>query len=282
MKWFPLQIIFHSEDMSTKVHPWTQGEPGYYSPKNIAKIFTKLEDQIEGFQNKTPEGMFQNNASSPSSGSLNEILPFLENEFSELSNSEELTNAKTLFKASSKTDTNLSKSANFINLIDTAIDFGVIDEYDVLIEYLRDICKYDDVYANTCYTILRPMVYFNGYNIYDYDILSAFVDKIKGDVPEYSSFDAFLMQNMKDDEELSDEDYESDEEMGELATIEQDKPNVFDFTMFASEPGSMNPTVFRQEIQTNGGSRKTLKKRHTKRANKKSNKKNTKRRTRKH
>lgn len=278
MKWFPLQIIFHSEDMSTKVHPWTQEKPGFYSPKNIAKVFPKLEDKIGEFQNKIPEGIFQNNASLPSSGSLNEILTFLDSEFSELSNSEELDNAKTLLELS-KTDTNLlSESENFINLIDATIDLGVIDEYDVLIEYLRDICKYDDVYANTCYTVLRPMVYFNGYNIYDYDILAKFVEKIKGDVPkyaeEYSSFDKFLMENMKDDDDVVDEDDEDDEEMGELAQIAQEP---VDYRKLASEPRN-SLGVFRS-ISVRGGSRK---KRGTKRANKKSNKKNTKRRSRKH
>jgi hypothetical protein len=67
--------------------------------------------------------------------------------------------------------------------------------------------------------------------------------------------------------------------------IEQKNPPVFDFidfTKLASEPERMDNKVSRQTITTNGGSRKTLKKRSTKRANKKSNKKNTKRRGRKH
>ena len=287
MQWFPLQVIFYSEDMSTKVHPSNEEQTGYYSPKNIAKVFPKLGDEIQGFQNKIPNGSFKNfvsqqaQTSAAMSGSLSEILPFLENEFSELSASEELTSANQLLDAS-KADKNLSESANFINLIDAAVDFGVIDEYDVLIEYLRDICNYDDVYANTCYTILRPMVYFNGYNIYDYDILKAFVDKIKGDVPEYkddySSFDAFLMQNMKDDEELVDEDYESDEEMGELATVKPE--NVFDFRNLEPEPEKAFVGWSVRPIGVFGGSRKTLKKRRTKRAKKGS--KGSKRRTRKH
>jgi hypothetical protein len=197
-KWFPIQILFAPEDMNTVIHP-SSGTEIYYSPKNVPKLFPQQEDKIEGFQNSFPSGSFEkfalNGQEKPSSTNSSEsrklidILVFLQKEFSELRESDELKNAREIIEylnTNKFSEEDLVESEDFKDLVDYSIDFGVIGEHDILKEFLRYICDYDDIYAATCYSILLPMSYFHGHNIYDYDILNNFVGELKEDVLQYN------------------------------------------------------------------------------------------------
>ena len=270
MRWFPLQILFCPEDMNTSMYTYAGNT--YYSPLDVDRLFPELEDKIGDFDNVFDDGSFKKfvmngttDESKNKSGDLNKILSFLTEEFKQLSKSDELDEAnKLLTNAPKQID-----SDDFAELVDYAIDFGILTEHDITIEYLKNICG-DDLEAQTYYSRLLPLVYFDGYHVYDYDLLSAFVQsfKTKNAPRGNEGFIAFLAENMKDDEEIVDE-------------IEPETNQLPDFRKLGTEPGKAFETVFGQSIPTNGGSRKTLKKRRTKRANKKS-KKNTKRRSRKH
>uniref|UniRef100_A0A6C0B7J3 Uncharacterized protein n=1 Tax=viral metagenome TaxID=1070528 RepID=A0A6C0B7J3_9ZZZZ len=321
MRWFPLQILFCPEDMNTSMYTY-EGDT-YYSPLNVDRLFPEQEDKIGDFNNVFEKGSFKKfvmngiiDETKNKRGSLNNILSFLSREFgistefekpvvtTVLRKSDELDQAKELLL---KLKDQVSISDDLAELVDYAIDFGVLTEHDIAIEYLKDICG-DDIEAQSYYTRLLPLVYFDGYHVYDYDLLKAFVKLCEaGKAPRGNDgFLEFLAEKMKKDEEVepesdeevepeSDEEVEpeSDEEVEPESPFEiektpiQQKPvsepeisNVFgfkdnfNFKTIASRPrkGSKVPGTVSIFRAVHGGSRKTLKKRRTKRA-KKSNKK---------
>ena len=63
-------------------------------------------------------------------------------------------------------------------LINNLLDSSFTIEDDLLKAYLMVICGNDEIKAYTIYTSLLPLTYFNGFNIYDYGILTKFVNKL--------------------------------------------------------------------------------------------------------
>lgn len=170
----------------------------------------------------------------------------------------------------------------FFEFIDKCLEHGIINEYEIIMEYLRIICSYDESLVQTCFSLLFALVFIDGYNVYDFDFLKQFVAIVKTE-----DYDAIynLIDGIKEEEQKV-EDTEIEHEPETPSSVFSARP---DFTQLDDKRPEFNfgTNVFNGSISNAasvaaaGGSRKTLKKRRTKRTNKKP-KKNTKRRNRKH
>uniref|UniRef100_A0A6C0B297 Uncharacterized protein n=1 Tax=viral metagenome TaxID=1070528 RepID=A0A6C0B297_9ZZZZ len=164
----------------------------------------------------------------------------------------------------------------FFEFIDECLQQGIINEYEIIMEYLRIICSYDESLVQTCFSLLFALVFIDGYNIYDFDFLKQFVAIVKTEDYDtiYNVIDGIT------EEEQKVEDTEIDPELENPSSVFSVPPDYSQLDK-VREFGFGN-TVFNTPISAaSGGSRKTLKKRRTKRTNKKS-KRVSKRRNRKH
>jgi hypothetical protein len=168
----------------------------------------------------------------------------------------------------------------FFEFIDECLQQGIINEYEIIMEYLRIICSYDESLVQTCFSLLFALVFIDGYNVYDFDFLKQFVDIVKQE-----DYDAIynLIDGITEEEQKVDgkgEEMEIEDKLENPNSVFSVRPDYSQLDKV--QEFNLGTNVFNRSISAAaGGSRKTLKKRHTKRTNRKP-KKASKRRNCKH
>ena len=204
IKWFPQDILFYSREVSTEIRP---NNAQYYSPTSVKCVFpyNNVVPYLLNYftQDKISFDQFVTSKIKKPiipSYTLNDILSYFDKRLSEiekpnknmyLGGSEELNYAIDLIKKL-KFMSDLHNNTDFLILMNILIDSSFTSEDDLLIEYLKVICQNDEIKAYTIYTTLLPLTYFDGLNIYDYNILSDFVNTLGEHESLPGGYEAFL------------------------------------------------------------------------------------------
>ena len=190
-KWFPQDILYSSEDMTSEIRPI---QTKYYSPTSIRVVFPYNKDVPNELNYFTSEKASFDLFVAPelkktemSPYTLNDILGYFDKKLNSIEQpdtsdiyllgSEELNNAIEIINKI-KNNSELQNNDDFLILINNLLDSSFTTEDDLLKAYLMVICGNDEIKAYTIYTSLLPLTYFNGFNIYDYEILTTFVKKL--------------------------------------------------------------------------------------------------------
>ena len=190
-KWFPQDILYSSEDMTSEIRPI---QTKYYSPTSIRVVFPYNKDvpnELNYFTfEKASFDLFvapELKKTEMSPYTLNDILGYFDKKLNSIEQpdtsdiyllgSEELNNAIEIINKI-KNNSELQNNDDFLILINNLLDSSFTTEDDLLKAYLMVICGNDEIKAYTIYTSLLPLTYFNGFNIYDYEILTTFVKKL--------------------------------------------------------------------------------------------------------
>lgn len=190
-KWFPQDILFSSEDMATEIRPATTQ---YFSPTSVKVIFPYNQNVPFEVNYFTPEKISfdrfvtsELEPSTMSSYALNDLLTYFEQKLINIEQpdtgdiyllgSDEIEEGLDLIRKI-KNKPELQNNDDFLILMNHLIDSSFTTEDDLLKAYLMVICGNNEIKAYTMYTTLLPLTYFNGFNIYDYQILSEFVETL--------------------------------------------------------------------------------------------------------
>jgi len=190
-KWFPQDILYSSEDMTSEIRPI---QTKYYSPTSIRVVFPYNKDVSNELNYFTSEKASFDLFVAPelkktemSPYTLNDILGHFDKKLNSIEQpdtsdiyllgSEELNNTIEIINKI-KNNSELQNNDDFLILINNLLDSSFTSEDDLLKAYLMVICGNDEIKAYTIYTTLLPLTYFNGFNIYDYQLLSDFVKKL--------------------------------------------------------------------------------------------------------
>ena len=204
-KWFPQDILYSSEDMTSEIRPI---QTKYYSPSSIRVVFPynkNIPNEINYFTAEkisfdrfvTPE--LEPPTMSPYT--LNDLLTYFEQKLRNipqpdtsdiyLLGSDEIEEGLDLIRKI-KNKSELQNNDDFLILINNLLDSSFTTEDDLLKAYLMVICGNDEIKAYTIYTSLLPLTYFNGFNIYDYGILFDFVKTLGVNESLPGGYDAFM------------------------------------------------------------------------------------------
>ena len=202
-KWFPQDILFSSEDMATEIRT-TQ----YFSPTSVKVIFPYNKNVPSEVNYFTPEKISFERFVAPEYKipmippyTLNDILTYYEQKLINIEQpdtsdiyllgSEEIEEAIDLIKKI-KMESELQNNDDFLVLMNQLIDSSFTTEDDLLKAYLMVICGNNEIKAYTMYATLLPLTYFNGFNIYDYQILSEFVETLGENESLPGGYEAFM------------------------------------------------------------------------------------------
>ena len=204
-KWFPQDILFSSEDIASEIRPITSQ---YFSPTSVKMVFPYNQDVPYDLNYFTPEKVsFSKFVASElektilSPYTLNDVISYFHQKLNAieqpdtsdmyLPGHEELDEAIELMKGL-KAQSELQNKDEFLILMNMLIDSSFTSEDDLLKAFLIVICENDEIKAYTMYTSLLPLTYFNGFNIYDYHILSEFVKNIGDNESLPGGYEAFM------------------------------------------------------------------------------------------
>ena len=204
-KWFPQDILFSSEDIATEIRPVTTK---YFSPTSIKMVFPYNQDVPYDLNYFTSDKLsfakfvaseVEKPAMSPYT--LNDVVSYFDQKLNAieqpdtsdmyLPGHEELDEAIVLINRL-KTKSDLQNNDDFLVLMNLLIDSSFTSEDELLKAFLMVICGNDEIKAHTMYTSLLPLTYFNGFNIYDYQILSEFVETLDENVSLPGGYEAFM------------------------------------------------------------------------------------------
>lgn len=205
IKWFPQDILFSSEDIASGIRPISSQ---YFSPTSIKMVFPYNQDVPYELNYFTPEKVsfskfvvsgFEKSAMSPYT--LNDVLSHFHQKLDAIEQPdtsdiyllghEELEEAIELMNTL-KAQSELQNKDEFLVLMNLLIDSSFTSEDDLLKAFLMVICENDEITAYTMYTSLLPLTYFNGFNIYDYHILSEFVRNLGDNESLPGGYEAFM------------------------------------------------------------------------------------------
>ena len=203
--WFPQDILYSSEDMGTEIRPITSQ---YFSPTSVKVIFPynqNIPNEINYFtaEQKSFDRFVTSELepSTMSSYTLNDLLTYFEQKLINIEQpdtgdiyllgSDEIEEGLDLIRKI-KNKPELQNNDDFLILMNHLIDSSFTTEDDLLKAYLMVICGNNEIKAYTMYTTLLPLTYFNGFNIYDYGILSDFVKTLDNNVALPGGYDAFM------------------------------------------------------------------------------------------
>lgn len=204
-KWFPQDILFSSEDMATEIRPATTQ---YFSPTSVKVIFPYNQNVPFEVNYFTPEKISfdrfvtsELEPSTMSSYALNDLLTYFEQKLINIEQpdtgdiyllgSDEIEEGLDLIRKI-KNKPELQNNDDFLILMNHLIDSSFTTEDDLLKAYLMVICGNNEIKAYTMYTTLLPLTYFNGFNIYDYQILSEFVETLGENESLPGGYEAFM------------------------------------------------------------------------------------------
>lgn len=204
-KWFPQDILFSSEDIASEIRPITSQ---YFSPTSVKMVFPYNQDVPYDLNYFTPEKLpFSKFVTSEvekpvlSPYTLTDVVSYFDQKLNAIDQPdtsdmylpgyEELDEAIELMNGL-KTQSNLQNSDNFLVLMNLLIDSSFTSEDDLLKAFLMVICENDEIKSHTMYTSLLPLSYFNGFNIYDYHILSEFVNTLDENESLPGGYEAFM------------------------------------------------------------------------------------------
>ena len=204
-KWFPQDILYSSEDMGTEIRPITSQ---YFSPTSVKVIFPynqNIPNEINYFTaEKISFDRFVTSELEPSTMSsytLNDLLTYFEQKLINIEQpdtgdiyllgSDEIEEGLDLIRKI-KNKPELQNNEDFLILMNHLIDSSFTTEDDLLKAYLMVICGNNEIKAYTMYTTLLPLTYFNGFNIYDYQILSEFVETLGENESLPGGYDVFM------------------------------------------------------------------------------------------
>ena len=206
-KWFPQNILFSSEDIATEIRPVTTK---YFSPTSIKMVFPYNQDVPYELNYFTSDKLsfakfIASEVEKPvmSPYTLNDVLSYFDQKLNAieqpdtsdmyLPGHEELDEAIELMNGL-KAQSELQNKDEFLILMNLLIDSSFTSEDDLLKAFLMVICENDEIKAYTVYTSLLPLTYFNGFNIYDYHILSEFVNNLGDNESLPGGYEAFMKQ----------------------------------------------------------------------------------------
>ncbi len=206
-KWFPQDILFSSEDIATEIRPISSQ---YFSPTSIKMVFPYNQDVPDDLNYFTPEKVSFNKFVASeleqtvlSPYTLNDVISYFHQKLNAieqpdtsdmyLPGHEELDEAIELMNGL-KTQSELQNKDEFLILMNLLIDSSFTSEDDLLKAFLMVICENNEIKAYTVYTSLLPLTYFNGFNIYDYQILSEFVNNLGDNESLPGGYEAFMKQ----------------------------------------------------------------------------------------
>lgn len=204
-KWFPQDILFSSEDMATEIRAATTQ---YFSPTSVKVIFPynqNIPNEINYFTaEKISFDRFVTSELEPSTMSpytLNDLLTYFEQKLINIEQpdignvyllgSDEIEEGLELIRKI-KNKPELQNNDDFLILMNHLIDSSFTTEDDLLKAYLMVICGNNEIKAYTMYTTLLPLTYFNGFNVYDYQILSEFVGTLGENESLPGGYEAFM------------------------------------------------------------------------------------------
>lgn len=204
-KWFPQDILFSSEDIATEIRPVTTK---YFSPTSIKMVFPYNQDVPYDLNYFTSDKLsfakfVASGVEKPemSPYTLNDVVSYFDQKLNAIEQPdtgdmyllghEELDEAIELINGL-KTKSDLQNNDNFLVLMNLLIDSSFTSEDELLKAFLMVICGNDEIKAHTMYTSLFPLTYFNGFNIYDYQILSEFVETLGENVSLPGGYEAFM------------------------------------------------------------------------------------------
>ena len=204
-KWFPQDILFSSEDIASEIRQVTTN---YFSPTSIKMVFPYNQDVPYDLNYFTSDKLsfakfvaseVEKPAMSPYT--LNDIVSYFYQKLNAieqhdttemyLHGHEELDEAINLM-VGLQVQSELQNKDKFLILMNLLVDSSFTSEDELLKGYLRVICGNDEIKAHTMYTSLLPLTYFNGFNIYDYQILSEFVETLGDNVSLPGGYNAFM------------------------------------------------------------------------------------------
>ena len=204
-KWFPQDILFSSEDIATEIRPVTTK---YFSPTSIKMVFPYNQDVPYDLNYFTSDKLsfakfvasgVEKPAMSPYT--LNDVVSYFHQKLNAIEQPdtsdmyllghEELDEAIELINGL-QAQSELQNNDNFLVLMNLLIDSSFTSEDELLKAFLMVICGNDEIKAHTMYTSLLPLTYFNGFNIYDYQILSEFVETLGENVSLPGGYEAFM------------------------------------------------------------------------------------------
>lgn len=204
-KWFPQDILFSSEDIASEIRPISSQ---YFSPTSIKMVFPYNQDVPYDLNYFTPEKVsfskfvaseIDKPAMSPYT--LNDVVSYFDQKLNAIEQPdtsdfyllgyEELDEAIELVNKL-KTQSELQNKDEFLILMNLLIDSSITSEDDLLKAFLMVICENDEIKSHTMYTSLLPLTYFNGFNIYDYHILSEFVRNLGDNESLPGGYEAFI------------------------------------------------------------------------------------------
>ncbi len=232
MAWFPQDILYHVSEMKTRLQP-DSAAADYFSPTEIKRVFPHNQAISEDI-NAFPGGVsFMDFAVAGlqiapvvnTERTLFDFLDRLRDAIEKLLRESEITSNEVVYNPGSENRVMMQNlfqqitqnkdvivgpdgrlSEEVVSLINMAIDMSIIDENDVLLEFLSIICKGDEIKSATVYATLLPLTNFDGYNIYDYYLLSKFVEKMdQGVYISYLDFHQFLLDNIAVEEDVDEE-----------------------------------------------------------------------------
>lgn len=206
-KWFPQDILFSSEDIASEIRPITSQ---YFSPTSVKMVFPYNQDVPYDLNYFTPEKVsFSKFVASEleqtvlSPYTLNDVISYFHQKLNAieqpdtsdmyLPGHEELDEAIELMNGL-KAQSELQNKDEFLILMNLLVDSSFASEDDLLKAFLMVICENDEIKAYTVYTSLLPLTYFNGFNIYDYHILSEFVNNLGDNESLPGGYEAFMKQ----------------------------------------------------------------------------------------
>ena len=206
-KWFPQNILFSSEDIATEIRPVTTN---YFSPTSIKMVFPYNQEVPYDLNYFTSDKLsfakfIASEVEKPvmSPYTLNDVLSYFDQKLNAieqpdtsdmyLPGHEELDEAIELMNGL-KAQSELQNKDEFLILMNLLIDSSFTSEDDLLKAFLMVICENDEIKAYTVYTSLLPLTYFNGFNIYDYHILSEFVNNLGDNESLPGGYEAFMKQ----------------------------------------------------------------------------------------
>ena len=204
-KWFPQDILFSSEDIATEIRPVTTK---YFSPTSIKMVFPYNQDVPYDLNYFTSDKLsfakfVASEVEKPTMSpyTLNDVVSYFDQKLNAieqpdtsdmyLPGHEELDEAIVLINRL-KTKSDLQNNDDFLVLMNLLIDSSFTSEDELLKAFLMVICGNDEIKAHTMYTSLLPLTYFNGFNIYDYQILSEFVETLDENVSLPGGYEAFM------------------------------------------------------------------------------------------
>lgn len=204
-KWLPQDILYSSEDMATEIRAATTQ---YFSPTSVKVIFPynqNIPNEINYFTaEKISFDRFVTSELEPSTMSpytLNDLLTYFEQKLINIEQpdignvyllgSDEIEEGLELIRKI-KNKPEFQNNDDFLILMNHLIDSSFTTEDDLLKAYLMVICGNNEIKAYTMYTTLLPLTYFNGFNIYDYQILSEFVETLGENESLPGGYDAFM------------------------------------------------------------------------------------------